>query len=143
MFARFSIIGLSGVGVNMAVYIPLMAIGTDYALAAMVSFLAAVTNNFVWNLLWTFRGRAPEKSLKSKYISFLACGIINLAANLLVLRVLVEQFGMNATTAQLVAIGATGALNFLLNYAITFNDSRSKSEEAATIHETCNYSDLQ
>lgn len=142
MFVKFSMIGLSGVGVNMAVYVPLMTMGVSYMTAAVISFLAAVTNNFVWNLLWTFKGRALDKSLKRKYITFVACSIVNLIANLMILRLLVENIGMNATFAQLIAIGATGALNFALNYAITFSDRRSKREEAATTHEACNYSNI-
>lgn len=142
MFAKFSVIGLSGVGVNMAVYVPLMAMGINYMTAAVLSFLAAVTNNFIWNLLWTFKGRALDKSLRRKYILFVACSIINLLVNLAILKVLVEQVGINAMVAQLIAIAATGVLNFVLNYAITFNDRRGKREEAATTHETCNYSNL-
>ncbi len=142
MFAKFSVIGLSGVGVNMAVYIPLTAMGINYMTAAVLSFIVAVTNNFIWNLLWTFKGRAADKSLRRKYILFVTCSIVNLVANLVVLKVLVEQFAVNATIAQLIAIGFTGVLNFALNYVITFNDRRSKREEAATTHETCNYSNL-
>lgn len=142
MFVKFSVIGLSGVGVNMAVYVPLMAMGISYMTAAVLSFLAAVTNNFIWNLLWTFKGRALDKSLRRKYILFVACSIINLLVNLAILKVLVEQVGINATVAQLIAIAATGVLNFALNYAITFNSRRGKREEAATTHETCNYSNL-
>jgi len=142
MFAKFSVIGLSGVGVNMAVYVPLMAMGISYMTAAVLSFLAAVTNNFIWNLLWTFKGRALDKSLRRKYTLFVACSIINLLVNLAILKVLVEQVSINAMVAQLIAIAATGVLNFALNYAITFNDRRGKREEAATTHETCNYSNL-
>lgn len=142
MFAKFSLIGLSGVGVNMAVYVPLTAIGVNYMLAAVLSFMVAVTNNFIWNLRWTFKGRAVDKSLRRKYILFVICSIINLVVNLAILKVLVEQGGIHATVAQLIAIAATGVLNFALNYAITFNDRRSKREEAATTHETCNYPNL-
>ena len=142
MFAKFSVIGLSGVGVNMAVYVPLIAMGVSYMTAAVLSFVVAVTNNFIWNLLWTFKGRAADKSFRHKYISFVACSIVNFVANLAVLKALVEQFGMNAMIAQLIAIGVTGVLNFALNYAITFNDKRRNREEAATAHETCNYSNL-
>ncbi|MDF2873701.1 MAG: GtrA-like protein [Sporomusa sp.] len=140
MFARFSVIGLSGVGVNMAVYIPLTALGVNYITAALLSFVVAVSNNFVWNVLWTFKGRAGDKSLKQKYISFVACNIINLVANLMLLKVLVEQFAIDATMAQIIAVGVTGALNFALNYAITFNDRGRKPEEET--HEACNYSDI-
>lgn len=142
MFAKFSVIGLSGVGVNMAVYVPLIAMGISYMTAAVVSFLAAVTNNFIWNLLWTFKGRATDKSFRRKYISFVACSVVNFVANLAVLKALVEQFGVNAMLAQLIAIGVTGVLNFALNYVITFSDRRGRREEAATTHETCNYSNL-
>ncbi len=140
--AKFAVVGLSGAGVNMAVYASLMAMGIDYMLAATLSFLVAVTNNFIWSLLWTFKGRATYKNLQHKYVLFVVCGVINFMVNLKLLELLVEQFGISAIVAQIIAIGATGALNFVLNYSITFNDRRSEREEAATRHESSNYSHL-
>ena len=49
-FIKFSIVGLSGTLINMAVYALVLQNGLYYMTAAMISFLFAVTSNFYWNL---------------------------------------------------------------------------------------------
>jgi putative flippase GtrA len=53
---KFSVVGLSGYIVNLAVYVALLkAAGLHYLPARSCSFVVAVTNNYLWNRLWTFR----------------------------------------------------------------------------------------
>ena len=53
---KFCIVGASGYAVNLAVYAVLLdLVGLHYISAAVGSFLVAVTNNYTWNRLWTFR----------------------------------------------------------------------------------------
>ena len=53
---KFSVVGLSGYVVNLAVYVSLLkGAGLHYLPAAVCSFVVAVTNNYLWNRLWTFR----------------------------------------------------------------------------------------
>lgn len=136
MLVKFAIVGLSGVGVNMAVYIPLTNFGCHYLLAAICSFLAAVSNNFLWNMLWTFRGRASEKSVSSKYITFFVISIVNLGVNLVILQSLVEVLSIREAIAQLGAIAITSVFNFTLNYLITFAERREKQNSEVAQYET-------
>ena len=55
--AKFCAVGASGYLVNLAVFTILVGSGLHYLLAATGSFLVAVTNNYIWNRLWTFRGQ--------------------------------------------------------------------------------------
>jgi dolichol-phosphate mannosyltransferase len=137
MLLKFAIVGMTGVAVNMAVYAPLTALHWHYLIAAACSFLAAVTNNFIWNMLWTFRGRAGEKSIRRKYITFLVISVVNLGVNLFILRLLVEFMHWEETIAQLGAIAVVSICNFTMNYIITFAETRDgKVKEAATSYET-------
>lgn len=136
MLAKFAIVGISGVGVNMAVYIPLTYAGCNYLLAAIFSFFVAVTNNFGWNMIWTFRGRAAEKSMPRKYITFFVISVINLGVNLAILRIFVEFLSAKETTAQLGAIAVTSVFNFTLNYLITFAESRKSQSNEVVQYET-------
>lgn len=129
MLIRFSLVGLSGVGVNMVVYMYLTGLSVHYLAAAVVSFAAAVTNNFIWNMVWTFKGRARDKSIKRKYLSFFAISTVSLGINLLALKLLVEYVSLAVVTAQLAAIMIVSGLNFCLNYLITFGEKPNKHAE--------------
>ena len=55
---KFCVVGATGYVVNLAVYALLLeGAGLHYVPAAIGSFLVAVTNNYVWNRVWTFRGQ--------------------------------------------------------------------------------------
>ncbi len=81
--AKFAAVGASGYVVNLAVFSTLV-VGFDvnYLIAAMCSFLVAVTNNYAWNRIWTFRRQ--RGSLVHQGAKFLAVSTVALAANLVV-----------------------------------------------------------
>lgn len=125
-FVKFSVVGLSGTVVNLAVYALAINGGMYYMAAAVLSFLFAVTNNFYWNFHWTFKGQAAERSLRNKYFRFLGFSILNLGVNLLLLRVFVESFGVDKTLAQLAAIALVSVLNFGMNAKFTFGEKSDR-----------------
>lgn len=137
---RFAMVGLCGVGVNMMVFMGLTALGANYLLAAVCSFAVAVTNNFIWNVLWTFKGRAGDKSIQKKYISFFVISTVNLGINLIILQLLVEYVKVGETLAQLIAIAMVSGLNFILNYFITFSQKRGNEgkEDLVAYEINCN-----
>ena len=128
-FIKFSVVGLSGTLVNMAIYALAVNSGLYYLLAAIISFLFAVTNNFYWNFRWTFKGQAAFRSRRNKYSRFLAVSVLNLGINLLLLRLFVETLAMDKTLAQLVSIGLVSILNFLMNSRFTFGEKAADPDE--------------
>lgn len=143
MLSKFALVGLSGVGVNMAIYLSVITVQANYMVAAACSFGAAVTSNFIWNVLWTFKGRAVNRSVGRKYVSFFVISSLNLGVNLLILQFLVESMHVNQIVAQLVAIAMASGLNFLLNYWITFGDrQRNQVKEATVVYEANRYTYL-
>lgn len=136
---KFALVGIFGVGVNMAVYMGLTALGFNYLIAAGCSFIIAVTNNFFGNVLWAFKGRAADKSIREKYISFFIISGINLGVNLLILKLLVGYFNIDETIAQIVAIAAVSGLNFILNYCITFSQKLDKKKKGDLVSYETDY----
>jgi putative flippase GtrA len=120
---RFCLVGASGYVVNLAVYTLLLK-GADvhYLAAATGSFLVAVTNNYTWNRLWTFRGQRGHVAYQG--IRFLVVSTIALCANLLVLHLLVS-FGVGKVLAQAIAIMLVTPWNFVGNKLWSFG-SRSQ-----------------
>ena len=115
---RFATVGASGYVVNLAVYTLLVkGAGLHYLLAAVCSFLVAVTNNYTWNRLWTFRGQRGHVAYQG--LRFLVVSTLALGANLTLLAALV-QLGVGKVLAQAIAIVLVTPLNFVGNKLWSF-----------------------
>lgn len=116
--AKFSVVGASGYVVNLAVYAALLrGAGFHYLAAATCSFLVAVTNNYLWNRLWTFRHQRGHFAYQGA--RFLLVALVALAANLVLLRLLVG-LGVGKILAQAIAIVLVTPLNFVGNKLWSF-----------------------
>jgi putative flippase GtrA len=119
--AKFCVVGASGYVVNLVVFALLLDAGLHYSVAAACSFLVAVTNNYLWNRLWTFRGQrghVVHQGLRFFVVSSLALG-----ANLVVLHLLVEA-GVGELVAQAIAIVLVTPVNFVGNKLWSFRHRR-------------------
>jgi dolichol-phosphate mannosyltransferase len=115
---KFSAVGASGVLVNLGVF-ALLVHGFDwnYLVAAVCSFLVAVTNNYTWNHLWTFRGAGGRHAYQGP--RFLVVSMLALAVNLVLLRLFVAA-GLPKVPAQALAILLVTPVNFLGNKLWSF-----------------------
>ena len=116
--AKFCAVGASGYVVNLLVYVALLdGANVHYRLAATGSFLVAVTNNYLWNRLWTFRrdrGHFGHQGLR-----FLVVSLIVYVGNLAILTLLVE-LGAGKIVAQAIAIVLVTPANFIGNKLWSF-----------------------
>jgi putative flippase GtrA len=116
--AKFAAVGVTGYVVNLAVYTALLrGAGWHYAAAATASFLVAVTNNYLWNRLWTFRDQRGHVAFQG--LRFLVVALVAYVANLGILSVLIA-FGSDKVIAQAIAIVLVTPLNFLGNKLWSF-----------------------
>jgi len=116
--AKFCAVGGSGYVVNLSVYALLLkGAGIHYLLAAVGSFLVAVTNNYTWNRVWTFRHQRGHVAYQG--MRFLVVSLVALAANLIFLRMLVE-LDTGKIVAQAIAIMLVTPLNFVGNKLWSF-----------------------
>jgi putative flippase GtrA len=115
---KFCVVGAIGYVVNLAVYTALLeGAGLHYVPAAIGSFLVAVTNNYAWNRLWTFRGQRGHVVFQG--LRFLVVSTIALGANLLVLHLLVRA-GLGEVVSQALAIMLVTPVNFVGNKLWSF-----------------------
>jgi len=115
---KFSVVGLSGYVVNLAVYVSLLkGAGLHYLPAAVCSFVVAVTNNYLWNRLWTFRSSRGHVYYQG--MRFLVVSLAALGLNLAILRVLVG-LGTDKILAQAVAIVLVTPFSFSANKLWSF-----------------------
>ena len=116
--AKFCIVGATGYAVNLAVF-ALLVHGFDiyYLVAAVCSFLVAVTSNYVWNRLWTFRHERGHMAYQG--LRFLLVSTVALGGNLAFLSGLVA-LGLPKVPAQAAAIALVTPWNFLANKLWSF-----------------------
>jgi len=115
--AKFCTVGAIGYGVNLVVYSALVAEGLHYNLAAACSFLVAVTNNYTWNRLWTFRGQRGH--VGSQGLRFLVVSLLALGANEVLLTLFVAA-GAGKVVGQAIAIVLVTPINFVGNKLWSF-----------------------
>jgi dolichol-phosphate mannosyltransferase len=120
--AKFCVVGGSGYVVNLVVYTLLLrGAGLHYAAAAIGSFLVAVTNNYLWNRLWTFRDARGHVVFQG--LRFFVVSLFALCANLVVLHVLI-RLGLDEVLAQALAIVLVTPVNFVGNKLWSFRRAR-------------------
>jgi putative flippase GtrA len=115
---KFCVVGAVGYLINLAVYDALLHEGVHYLVAATCSFLVAVTSNYTWNRLWTFRELRGHVGIQG--MRFFVVSLAALAANLFVLHLLIVDGGLAKLPAQAVAIVAVTPLNFVGNKLWSF-----------------------
>lgn len=116
---RFSVVGASGYVVNLAAFaFQVEVLGLHHILAAIVAFLIAVTNNFLWNRYWTFSAGDGHAGFQAA--RFLVVSIVGLGVNLAVLETLVSV-DVPEIAAQAVAVAVATPVNFIGNKVWTFD----------------------
>jgi putative flippase GtrA len=119
--AQFCVVGAVGYLINLGIYALLLDRGVHYLLAATLSFLVAVANNYWLNRHWTFRER--KAGVAAQGMRFFLISLASLGANLLVLHVLI-RFGAGKLVGQAIAIVLVTPLNFVGNKLWSFRRPR-------------------
>jgi putative flippase GtrA len=116
---KYGIVGTTGYLLNLSVYALLVrGAGIGYLAAAPCAFVAAVTNNYVLNRIWTFRHQRGH--FFHQGLRFFIVAICALGASLLILISLV-RLGVDEVAAQAIAILIVTPLNFVSNKFWSFS----------------------
>jgi putative flippase GtrA len=116
---RFALVGASGYVVNLAVFaLAVEAAGLGHRAGAVLAFAVALTNNFIWNRVWTFRARAGHAGFQAA--RFVTVSLTAFGVSLGVLELLVSVAGLPDVGAQAIAIVCATPLNFVGNRLWSF-----------------------
>ena len=119
---KFCVVGAVGYLINLAVYDALLHERLHYLVAATCSFLVAVTSNYSWNRVWTFREHRGHFGIQG--MRFFVVSLVALGANLLVLHLLIAYAGLDKLPGQAVAIVVVTPLNFVGNKLWSFRRAK-------------------
>ena len=120
--AQFSVVGGIGFVINLAVYRTLVRQGVEFHLAAVYSFLVAVTSNYTLNRIWTFREHRRHIGIQG--MRFFAVSLVSLGANQILLQLMVTA-GTTKLLGQAIAIVLVTPLNFIGNKLWSFRRRRA------------------
>lgn len=130
---RFGLVGLSGVGVDMAVLYLLSdptTLGWGLTRSKLVAAELAILNNFFWNDHWTFgdisqQQRGRTQRLK-RLVKFNLICLLGLCFNVVLLNLLFNLVGLNRYLANLMAIAIITLWNFWVNLKLSWRVTEIK-----------------
>jgi putative flippase GtrA len=123
-WGRFNLVGAMG----MVVQLTALALFTrwadaHYLYASAAAVELAVVHNFEWHLHYTWRDRREETTRIAQFVRFhLSNGMVSMAGNLLLTRMLVEKARLPVLGANVIAILCCSIANFSLGENWTFAD---------------------
>ena len=120
-FLKFCIVGITGVGVNLGMYLLLTrGLLVFYLLSSAIAIEVSILSNFTLNNFWTFRDRTSQSFFQRVTRFNLIC-VVGAVINVTALAVLHGHFGFGDVVSQLVGIGAATLWNYGLNITWTWS----------------------
>jgi dolichol-phosphate mannosyltransferase len=121
-FLRFNAVGIAGFVVQIAVLATLLRMGVHYLAATTLAVELAVLHNFACHERWTWRDRPANGGMRLRRLGrfHAANGLVSLAGNLVLMRLLVGLLDVPPIPANLLAVIACAVVNFTAGDRIVF-----------------------
>lgn len=130
-FLKYCTVGVSGTLLDLgSLYLLVEYAHLEVLVAATISFLLAVINNFTWNKTWTFKNR--EKNYRKQFIKFFIVSMGGLILNTGFMFLFVNIIGIWYMIAKAMTSCFVLTWNFLGNKYWTFKIKERKVEIPAT-----------
>ena len=135
-WCKFNLVGAVGIFVQFGVLFLLKSVlHFDYLAATAVAVEVAVVHNFFWHERFTWADRIkPERVQLSwrkslpRFLQFnLTTGLVSIAGNLGMMRVMVGRVHMNYLIADAAAIAVCSLVNFVVSDGWVFGESKTSS----------------
>ena len=137
---RFGAVGISGIVVNSAIlWVLVRELHLAVALGSAIATEAAILSNFALNDRWTIRG-ASDRSLGDRLLRFNGVAIGGMAITAAILTALTSYTHLHLLLANLLAVGAATAWNYVVNSRWTWSRPQvasRKSQVALSDSVTC------
>ena len=124
-FMKYSLVGVSGVFVNLGLYLFL----TRYyeiseVVAPLIAIESALISNFILNNFWTFGKRITQSRIRVKFVKFHLVSGFSALINYSAFLTLFLVFGLYDILANLIGIGFAAIVNYLINSNWTWKDNK-------------------
>ena len=120
-WVKFNLVGAMGMAVQLAALAVINRCAPGhYLVATAVAIEIAVLHNFVWHVHYTWRDRRDGSTLGQLVRFHLSNGLVSMAGNLALMRLLVQGAHVPVVAANVVAILCCSVANFCLGNCWAF-----------------------
>jgi putative flippase GtrA len=137
-FLRFSLVGFSGVFVDMAIFYLLSdptTLAWGVTRSKIIAAEVAIINNFLWNDRWTFgdlsTGQNQWQQRCKRFLKFNLICLAGLILNVLLLNFFFNVLHINRYIANLIAIAIVTVWNFWMNLKLSWRVTEVKPEKSS------------
>ncbi|MDN3019016.1 GtrA family protein [Paenibacillus sp. BSR1-1] len=120
-FLKFGAVGIFNTLITIGSFTLFVYLGINYILANTLAYGLGTINSFFWNKNWVFQERSGNLTL---FVKFVIVNIVMLGFNTLTLYLLVDQFKIGSTAAQVFSTFLGMMINFLFNQKWTFSKKK-------------------
>jgi len=133
-FVKYCIVGVSGLLVNLGLYIILTRLlHIQPAISSPIAIESSIISNFFLNHLWTFKNRRSAQGMIKKLANFhIVAGIAGLS-NYSVFLLLFNYFGLYDIIANITGIAFGTLINYFCNSLWTWREIESGDPENSTL----------
>ncbi len=124
--ARFSLVGLSGVFVDVAAFSLVSTVAT-IPVARALAIGVAMTWNFQWNRHFTFAHCGPKTNWANQFARYASTCMLGAVLNWMISVVMVSRFGLTPMSGALTGILLASVSNFLLCRSFVFRTTQPPS----------------
>jgi putative flippase GtrA len=127
-WGKFNLVGAIGMALQLAVLALFnRCSGGHYLCASAAAVEVTLLHNFVWHLHFTWSDRRTSSAILGQLLRFhLANGMVSIAGNLLLMRVLAGAAGLPLLAANSIAILCCSIVNFGLGESWAFAGRKSE-----------------
>lgn len=118
----YILIGMSGVIIDLIVYIGLVKVGLDPLIASFISVSCGVVNNFFWNAYVNFK---KTDHLFFRFLAFFAVGTMGTVLGLFMIFLLHDIYKLDPIYAKLISIPFVVAFQYWFNKSASFSADKS------------------
>ena len=124
-FIKYSLVGMSGVFVNLGLYTLLTRYyEVSELLAPLISIESALISNFILNNFWTFGKRTTQSRIRVRFLKFHLASGFSALINYAVFLTLFLVFQLYDILANLIGIALAAIVNYLINSNWTWKDNK-------------------
>lgn len=135
--SKFAVVGILGIVVNQGALFGLVeALGVYYIVSSIIASQVSTLSNFLLTELWVFRARDARGHVLVRYLVFNAVNAATLLIRIPVLFFLTDSVGVHYLVSNLVAIGLTFGIRYMIadNWIWAGRDRRAQRAVAGAYH---------